>query len=209
MTSEAVEVDPAVRLGEDFAFRLAQQSDISDHLQFMHDTVLKYRAPVVIEMGVRTGNSTCALLYATLKADGQMWSADISESQVPDYWHEFPSWHFLQGDSVSPEVLKWMPKRADVVFMDTSHTFEQQLAELREYVPRVKPGGTVLIHDTQCVPADNFESDSFIAMAEPEGPVADALDAFCEESGLSWANRHSDPPFYGMGVIEIPKRRRS
>lgn len=209
MTSEAVEVDPAVRLGEDYAFRLTQQSDIADHLQFMHDTVLKYREPVVIEMGVRTGNSTCALLYATLKADGQMWSADINESQVPDYWSGFPSWHFLQGDSVSPAVLRWMPKRADVVFMDTSHTFEQQLAELRKYVPRVKAGGTVLIHDTQCVPLDNFASDSFIAKTGPEGPVTDALDAFCEESGLTWTNRHSELPFYGMGVIEVPKRRRS
>ena len=99
-----------------------------------------------------------------------------------------------------------MPKKADVVFMDTSHTFEQQLAELRAYVPRVKPGGTVLVHDTQCVPLDNFESDSFIAKPQAEGPVTDALDAFCEESGLSWVNRHSELPYYGMGVIEIPRR---
>ena len=200
--------NPDDALGRDFAHRLTQQSDIADHLQFMHDTVLKYRNPVVIEMGVRTGNSTCALLYGAVKAEGQMWSADINESQVPGYMHQIPEWHFIQGDAVSAPVLKWMPKRADVVFMDTSHTYEQQLAELRKYVPRVKPGGTVLIHDTQCVPLDNFASDSFIAKTEPEGPVKDALDAFCEESGLTWTNRDSELPYYGMGVIEIPKRQR-
>lgn len=212
MTSEllAEEVtDPVELLARDYAHRLTQYSDITDHLRFMYDTVAKYRNPVVIEMGVRTGNSTSALLHAALEAGGQVWSADINESQVPGYWHEIPQWHFMQGDSVSPEVLKWMPKKADVVFMDTSHTFEQQLAELRKYVPRVRPGGTVLIHDTQCVPTDNFASDSFTPMPRPEGPVTDALNAYCEESGLSWTNRHSELPYYGLGVIEIPKRQRA
>ena len=204
MTSEK---SAAERIADDFAFRLTQGSDICDHLQFMHDTVLAYRAPVVIEMGVRTGNSTCALLHAALQAGGQVWSADVNESQVPEYWHEIPEWHFRQGDSVSPGVLRWMPKRADVVFMDTSHTFDQQLAELRKYVPRVKPGGTVLIHDTQCIPLDNFESDSFIARTGPEGPVTEALDAFCGESGLEWENRHSELPYYGMGVIRVGGQR--
>ena len=206
MTSEEI-TDPAELLARDFALRLTQYSDITDHLRFMHDTVLKYTRPVVIEMGVRTGNSTSALLSAVLEKDGQMWSADINESQVPGYFHEIPQWHFRQGDSVTSDTLRWMPKKAHVVFMDTSHTFEQQLAELRAYVPRVQPGGTVLIHDTQCIPADNFESDSFTPMPRPEGPVTDALNAYCEESGLSWTNRHSEAPYYGMGVIEIPKRQ--
>jgi hypothetical protein len=88
--------------------------------------------------------------------------------------------------------------------MDTSHTYAQQLAELRAYVPRVRPGGTVLVHDTQCVPRDNFASDSFIPTPAPEGPVKDALDAYCGETGLTWVNRDSGPGLYGMGVITIP-----
>lgn len=198
MTSKRV-----TELRQEFKNRLVLHSDIIDHLQFMHDTVLKYTAPVVIEMGVRTGNSTCALLTGAIEKQGELWSADINEPQVLADWLKIPAWHFMQGDSVSPKVLDWMPKQADVVFMDTSHTFEQQLAELRAYVPRVKPGGTVLVHDTQCVPLDNFESDSFYPTPEPEGPVTDALNAFCKETGLTWENRKSDPLLYGMGVMVI------
>ena len=200
MTSDLI-----ARLHAEFAVRAGQYSDIMDHLQFMHDTVLAYPDPVVIEMGVRTGNSTSALLSAvTRQGHGQMWSADIIPAQVPGWWHDIPAWHFMQGDSVSPAVLAWMPAHADVVFMDTSHTFDQQLAELRAYVPRVRPGGTVLVHDTQCVPRGAPGTDSFTPTAEPEGPVRDALDAYCEEAGLAWRNRHSGPAGYGMGVIVIP-----
>src|SRR5512135_1471238 len=160
--SMPVTSDAIAGLHAEFARRLAVHSDIIDHLQFMHDTVLRYPDPVVIEMGVRTGNSTAALLTAvTRHGHGELWSADLNEPRVPASWHDIPAWHFMQGDSASPGVLAWMPEKADVVFMDTSHTYDQQLAELRAYVPRVRPGGTVLVHDTQCVPRDNFETDSF------------------------------------------------
>lgn len=202
MTSDAI-----AALHAEFAARAGRHSDIMDHLQFMHDTVAAYPDPVVIEMGVRAGNSTSALLSAVTRQGGQVWSADVNPPQVPDSWHGIPAWHFMQGDSVSPEVLAWMPPQADVVFMDTSHTYAQQLAELRAYVPRVRPGGTVLVHDTQCVPRDNFASDSFIPTPEPEGPVKDALDAYCKETGLAWQNRHSEPGGYGMGIIVIPGGR--
>lgn len=202
MTSEAID-----RLHAEFAARLGTHSDIRDHLQFMHDTVLGYPDPVVIEMGVRTGNSTSALLSAvTRQGNGGLWSADLDEPKVPAWWHDIPAWHFMQGDSASAEVLEWMPPQADVVFTDTSHTFNQQLAELRAYVPRVRPGGTVLVHDTQCIPYGAPGRDNFLPRPSPEGPVADALDAYCEETGLTWHNRHSEPEqgFYGMGIIVIP-----
>jgi cephalosporin hydroxylase len=193
------------RLHEEFTARLGQHSDIMDHLQFMHDTVLRYPDPVVIELGVRTGNSTSALLSAvTRQGHGALWSADAEPSQVMGYWHDIPAWHFMRGDSVSPAVLEWMPPQADVVFTDTSHTYAQQLAELRAYVPRVRPGGTVLVHDTQCVPYGPPGSDCFLPRPGPEGPVTEALDAYCKETGLAWENRHSEDGFYGLGIIIIP-----
>jgi cephalosporin hydroxylase len=197
--------DGIALLRGEFADRLGRHSDIVDHLQFMHDTVLRYPDAVVIEMGVRTGNSTAALLSAvTRQGHGGLWSADLNPPQVPGYWHDIPAWHFMQGDSVSPGVLAWAPQQADVVFMDTSHTFGQQFAELHAYVPRVRPGGTVLVHDTQCVPYGPPGSDQFAPTAGTEGPVADALDAYCDETGLTWQNRDSGEWLYGMGIIVIP-----
>jgi predicted O-methyltransferase YrrM len=195
----------------EFAARLAGPwSDIQDHLQFLHDAVLVYPRAQVIELGVRSGNSTSALLSAVQETGGHLWSCDLRgqgewphNSPFPPEWLELPEWTFLAGDSVSEQVLAQMPAVADVAFMDTSHTFDQQLAELTAYVPRVRPGGVVLVHDTQCV-YDPGSGREFRATAEAEGEVARALDAYCELAGLTWVNRHSEPTWYGLGVLAVP-----
>lgn len=169
-------------------------ADIQDHLPFLRDTVRGYQSPVVIELGVRTGLSTAALLSGALEAGGEVWSCDIDVVSVPSQIAACESWHFRHGDSVNPETLQWMPAKADVIFIDTSHTFEQTLAELRAYHPRLREGGIMLLHDTQWMaPA--------ISLPAPGGPVAAALDAFCDEKGITWENRRSEPGFYGLGVL--------
>lgn len=182
-------------------------NDIQDHMQFMHDSVLRYFRPVVIECGVRTGNSTSALLSAVEEADGELWSCDINPAGthpggyvgVPAEWTNSPRWRFMQGDSVSAEVLSWMPEHADVVFIDTSHSFAQTLAELHAYVPRVTPGGVALLHDTQL--AGNSQIQYFEPLPEVSGEVADALNEYERLTGTHWENRQSGPGWYGMGVI--------
>ena len=68
---------------------------------------------------------------------------------------------------------------------------EPTLAELRAYVPKVRPGGVVLMHDTDTPGTD---------IAWPDVPRA--LDDFCEEAGLSWLNHRG---WNGLGVIEVPR----
>jgi len=181
-------------------------NDIQDHMQFMHDTVLGYEYPVVIECGVRTGNSTAALLSATVKAGGHMWSCDINSREAapypyPEEWTGIPEWTFVAGDSVAPETLRQMPRECDVLFLDTSHTYDQTLAELRAYVPLVKKHGIVLLHDTQL--SGNAELQIFSNLPDVGGPVAEALDTYCAETGLTWENRHSVDRWYGMGIIRL------
>ena len=84
-------------------------------------------------------------------------------------------------------VLAGLPAIADVVFIDTAHTYDHTLAELRAYAPRAP---LVLLHDTQFVNGADAGT--------PTGPVARALDDYCAEAGLTWVNR---PGSYGMGCI--------
>jgi cephalosporin hydroxylase len=90
-------------------------------------------------------------------------------------------------------VINTAPAEVDVLFIDTSHTYEQTLAELHTYVSRVRAGGVVMCHDTE------VEGPAGVGASTPF-PVARALDTFCEETGLTWVNQ---PGSHGLGVIQV------
>lgn len=167
--------------------------DIRGHMPLLFEEVASRPGAVVIELGVRCGESTSAFLAAAQEHGGEVWSADIAAPEVPAHWHDLPFWHFTRGDDIQPAVVRAQPAACDVLFIDTSHQYDHTLAELQLYVPKVKPGGVVLCHDTQFAPPGRD-------LGEPIGEVAKALDAYCAEAGLSWENR---PGFYGMGIIRL------
>jgi Methyltransferase domain len=154
-----------------------------------------------------------------------VWSVDVGPVTVPGWWHETGMWSFLPADDLSEQALQWVPAELDVLFIDTNHLYDHTLAELRAYVPRVRPGGTVLCHDTEltrdagprtagCQGPGGVMGEGWVALAAagPEYPVAAALDAYCAEAGLAWyrqvhrpAPAPPDQPFYGLGTILIPE----
>jgi cephalosporin hydroxylase len=196
--------ETAVSAYGDYLARLAGPwSDIQAHLEFLHTTALAYGT--LVELGVRSGNSTAALLAAkdrhaypasdirSTETWGGLWSVDIAQPDVPGYWHDLDHWHFLQADDTSPQAQKWLPEKFNLLFIDTSHGYEHTLAELMLYVPRVESGGIVLLHDTE------WEYPA-VQLAGPTGPVARALTDYCTLEDLYWANR---PGSYGLGVIRL------
>lgn len=174
--------------------RLHQWSDIQDHLPYIHVAAQAVRYPTIIEIGVRTGFSTCALLSGAHYTRGQVWSCDVATPSVPDSWYQDERWHFHQGSSVDTETLEWMPPEADLILIDSGHDQELTLQELRAYHPRLRVGGVVLMHDTQFMPPNLW-------LSEVGGPVYDAICQFTAETGAPWFNKRSREPFYGLGVI--------
>lgn len=175
---------------QEYEDRLAPWSDIRGHMPFLRETAAGYDCPVVIELGVRFGQSTACFLAGLTDNGGELWSVDIAEPQVPEHWRDFPNWHFLKADGRGGEAQRWLPGACDILFIDTDHTVEGTLSELRLYAPRVRKGGVVLLHDTE------LKSDT-----EPDRCyVAEALGTFCAETGLAWENR---PGSYGMGVLRL------
>jgi cephalosporin hydroxylase len=194
-----------VSIFEEFqARRAGPWCDIQGHMGFLYQEARNRRT--LIELGVRTGNSTVALLASQYRLNvvdgypyqegdpaGSLWSVDVSPPEVPLHWHKLPHWFFRQGDDTSPEVRNWLPAKCDLLFIDTSHSYTHTMAELTLYVPRVIEGGIVLLHDTE------WEYPN-IQLDEPTGPVARALSDYCHAEGLYWSNR---PGSYGMGVIRL------
>jgi SAM-dependent methyltransferase len=159
---------------EEYQERAGQWSDVQYCMPRMLETALRYPEVTVLELGVRSGNSTSAFLAAAEKNGGHVWSADTEPPGVPASWAGSGLWTFIQGDDLTLDL----PVTAfDVVFVDTSHHYAQTLTELRRFVPVVKPGGTVLLHDTLLAHVDG-ENLPF--------PVTLAVATFCSETGRGW-----------------------
>ena len=58
-------------------------------------------------------------------------------------FHLEKNWNFIQADDLK---LDW-DKPIDHLFIDTSHTYEQTLAELNKFGSFVRPGGIITLHD--------------------------------------------------------------
>jgi predicted O-methyltransferase YrrM len=175
---------------EEYQTRCSLPSDIKQHLPQLHDEASTGDA-VVLELGVRSGNSTVAFLAALEEHGGYLWSVDIVRPSLP--WLNHPQWTMHVGDDLL--LADDLPDDVDVVFIDTSHHYTQTAAELAVYVPKVKPGGVVLLHDVE------LERPDGASPADPAFPVRVAVDEFCAAKGLT-------PEYvtgcYGLGVIRIP-----
>jgi predicted O-methyltransferase YrrM len=178
-----------VSLEDEYHDRLDALSDVQYCMPHMLATASRYRQVRVLELGVRSGNSTSAFLLAAERTGGHVWSVDTMVPEVPPHWADSGLWTFICGDDLAVPL----PGGGfDVVFIDTSHTFSHTLAELRRFVPLVNAGGTVLLHDTLLEHVDG-EQVRF--------PVAHALGEFCRETGREW---HEHGGQYGFGELARP-----
>lgn len=175
--------------------RAAARSDLGHNLHILFGAAAKFPACRVLELGVGTGQSTVAFLAAAELAGGHVWSVDISSGCL--FMTEYAGsgnggpWTFIHGDTADPSVISQVPGTVDVLFIDSSHAYAQTCGELLAYVPRVRPGGLVLLHDTTWTFSDR-----------PRAEVADALNDTLPQMGLSWRELGGEN---GLGVIEIPE----
>lgn len=165
-------------------------SDIHQHLPVMVRLCQELEATKVIELGTRGGVSTLAWLYG-LEHVGRLWSVDIDPAPELPYDH----WTFIQGSDLDRDVYRQLPDSADVVFIDTSHAYDQTLAELNLYLYKVRPGGRIVLHDTEVRHPRGLPR-------KPDFPVKRAVEEFCADEGLPWTNL---PNCNGLGIIEIPE----
>jgi hypothetical protein len=175
----------------------AAGTDVHDHLPRFRALVQATHAMRVIELGVRGGASTVAWLAELERTGGQLWAVDIGN---PPLAHRRMT--FVQGSSVAVGTLAQLPRYADVVFIDTDHTFELTLAELSLYAPIAAAGGGCLVlHDTN-VPF--FEHHR---PGQPDYPVAQAVDVWqhhlAPHQGLCVTQREMFLDSHGLCVLWV------
>ena len=175
----------------EYRARAAVESDISHYLPTLFGAVARYPGARVVELGVRGGNSTVALLAAAEIAEGHVWSVDVDTGCEFRSYPDPPApglWTFIGADSQSWEAVHGVPDEIDVLFIDSSHEYRETCNEFELYWPKVRPGGTILLHDTSAWKCK----------------VRDALDATLPDWGLDW-NEYAGA--CGLGVILMPDQR--
>lgn len=179
----------AVTLRDEFQRLINTPTDIQAHLPRFVSMCINLNAQHVIELGTRTGVSTLAWLYGLEQTGGRLTSVDIDPApQIGSYGH----WEFIQGDDCSPEVFGRLAP-ADIILIDTSHLYDHTVRELHLYRHLVKPGGRLVLHDTQLERPEG-------APARPRFPVRVAIEEFCAAEGYEW---HEYPDSWGLGVIQL------
>lgn len=152
------------------------QVDMAPHIATL--TELARQCHTIVEWGVRGGVSTWALLDG-LPENGRLYSVDIVDCVVPPRVSDDPRWTFLVGDDLDPAIQGLLPAVCDLVFIDTSHTYEQTAGELA-YALALHPLWIVM-HDYVME------------------PVARAADEFCAREG--WKVIDNELP-YGLATLE-------
>jgi Methyltransferase domain len=133
-----------------FEAALREPSDIRHHLRRLR----REARGTVLELGVRGGNSTTALLAGLEERGGKLWSVDV-DSTCAGLFTDHPQWKFVTADSrdCDPVVRSGLgAAELDVLFVDTLHTYEQVRDELAVWGDRIRSGGTILFHDTESYP---------------------------------------------------------
>lgn len=191
MIEEVANVDDNTRLKN--RIRDYNARDINEHLQYIYDTTVNMNAQTIVELGVNNGSSTLAFLLATRKTNGKLYSCDIVECpnarKLVDGVDE--NWQFTIKDDL--EYGKTWDKPIDILFIDTSHSFEQTHRELELWIPKVKPDGIIILHDTMPTPGTAFnESGVLPAVWEWLG----------NNPGYTLENK---PNNHGLGIIRKVK----
>jgi hypothetical protein len=161
---------------EAYSYWLNHWSDMQDHLPLLKSLAKGN----VMEIGVRTGVSTSALLSGVIESGGHLWSFDIN----PCDYFDSPQATFTQADTIneSDKVRAIIPERLDLLFVDGDHTLEGALSDLRNYGPLAT---TILVHDAEC--PDTFPG------------VLESVKTYCAESGRPYRIQSGS---YGLAIIE-------
>ena len=120
-------------------------------LWIYQELLFEHRPEVIVETGTATGGS--ALFFASILdligGAGRVVTSDVDD-QFDRPTHD--RIEYLDGSSVAAETLARVAEivgdRTAMVFLDSDHTRNHVLAELRAYRSFVQPGGYLVVEDT-------------------------------------------------------------
>lgn len=136
----------------------------SGHLAFANDLISAIRPSLLVELGTHYGesyfgfcqsvseNSLDCLCYAVDhwlgEAHAGFYGEEVFEevSQHNDAYYK--SFSYLLRTSFDTALERFGDEAIDLLHIDGLHTYEAVSGDFRAWLPKVRPGGIVLLHDT-------------------------------------------------------------
>ena len=127
-------------------------TDISHHLPTLFRMALETHPRLIVELGTRGGDSTFVFERVARRTGAVLVSVDIADCSGVG---SMPGWLFVQEDDLAfaRYFPSWCAERGlapeiQVLFVDTTHAYEQTRAELAAWMPYLAPGGRAIFHDS-------------------------------------------------------------
>lgn len=141
-------------------------ADISDHLITLSLLVREFELKNIVELGVRTGNSTLVLLEAARQIGGRVLSVDVepclearervAKARLADHWK------FVHGNDLEVADSE-IPNPIDFLFIDTNHLYDGTIAEFKKYSLHLRNGSWIALHDYVSFPGVARAAGEFLA----------------------------------------------
>jgi len=124
--------------------------------RFIGKLVFELNARSVIELGSFSGwtSAHIALALHCRKAGGRLYCVELQEEPIDALKQNIARYDLtseitiLRGSSLDKRVLEQLPSSADLIFLDTSHTYPATRDEILMYLPRLSSTGCFVLHDS-------------------------------------------------------------
>ena len=145
--------------------------DSDRHVLTCFSMAMQIHAKKILELGVRTGNTTLPFLCAAKELGGMVHSVDLDATtfQCPDDLRVY--WKFFQSDAISwLEQQRNQGAKYDLIYIDDWHAYNHVRRELEIIDSMVTPSSIILLHDLMYSNAQpDYRSDPNTADAQWAG----------------------------------------
>ena len=135
-----------------------KDTDISSHLPALFAHTILQNPKIIVEAGVRGGESTKPLYKATQFCKSNLIGVDIDPMWAKATYNAMDNAFCLEMSDVDFADYylnsSFKDKKIDLVFIDTSHEYQHTLQEITVFVPLLNEHGALMFHDSNVTPLE-------------------------------------------------------
>jgi len=152
------------------AYSNKENTDISSHLPTMFYYTVMQNPKLILEAGVRGGESTLAFNEAIKYCNSEIIGIDL-ERQCELAYSKITNSTFICINDMNFQHYynnsRFNQTLFDVVFVDTSHEYHHTMGEITIFAPLLNKNGIMMFHDSNVTPLNN--NTGYIRLNESYG----------------------------------------